>query len=59
VHRKLERDISDEQIGQALENPDYTISHAKRKTIVKRFGERIIRIVYVEEETYIKIVTVY
>ena len=59
VQRKLERDISDEQKRQTLEHPDHTISYAGRKVAVKRFGEKIIRIVYVDEETHIKIITVY
>jgi len=59
IQRRLERDITDQEIKQTLENPDYTFSHGRRKVAVRRFAERVIRIVYVEEETYIKIITVY
>jgi hypothetical protein len=51
IQRRLERDISEEQIKQTLENPDYTISHGGRKVAVRHFAEKIIRIVYIEEET--------
>jgi hypothetical protein len=59
IKRKLERNISDEQIRQTLENPDHTVSHAGTKVAARRLDEKIIRIVYVEEETHIKIITVY
>ena len=59
IQRRLERDISHEQIEQTLNNPDYTVSHGGRKVAVKRFAERTLRIVYIEKEKYIKIITIY
>jgi SOS response regulatory protein OraA/RecX len=59
VQRKLERGITDEQISIALENPDYTVFREGRKVAVKRFGQRIIKVVHKEEETHILVITVY
>jgi hypothetical protein len=59
VKRKLERNITEEQIQQTLDNPDYTISHDGRMVAVKQFSGKIITVVYIEKETFIKIITAY
>ena len=55
----MERGITDEEIEQTLENPNYTILHEGRKVAVKHFKERTLKVIYIEEEKYIKIITVY
>ena len=59
LQRKLERGITDEQITQVLESPDYTISREGRRIASKRLGGRVVKVVFIEEETHIKIITVY
>ncbi|MBI4163341.1 MAG: DUF4258 domain-containing protein [Candidatus Aenigmarchaeota archaeon] len=60
IKRKLERDISDEEINQTLASPDYTISSIEeRKIAVKQAGSRTLRVVYKEEKENIIIITVY
>ena len=58
VKRKLERNITDGQIQQTLDNPDYTLSHDERRFAVKQFAGKTITVVYIEKETFIKIITV-
>ncbi len=59
VQRKLERNITDEQIHRILGNPDYTISDEGRRVAVRQFAEKNLTVVYIEKETFIKIITVY
>ena len=59
MQRKLERNITDEQIKQTLDNPDYTISNEGKRVVVRQIAEKNIKVVYIEKETYIKIITVY
>jgi hypothetical protein len=59
VQRKLERNITDEQIMRTLQNPNYTISQAGKRVAVRHFAEKIITVLYIETETYIKVITVY
>jgi len=57
--RMIERGISEEQIKQILEGPDFVKSEGSKRRAEKAIDERKIRIVYIEEENYIKIVTVF
>jgi hypothetical protein len=59
IERKLERNITDEQIKQTLEYPDYTKIYEDRKIAVKRINGKTITVVFVEGKTYIKIITAY
>ena len=59
IERKLERNITDEEIEQVIEYPDYTKVYEDRKIAVKHINERTITVVFVEEKTYIKIITTY
>ena len=59
VRRKLERNITDDQIRQTLGNPDYTLSQDGKRVAVKQFVGKIITVVYIEKETFIKISTAY
>ncbi|HLD41628.1 MAG TPA: DUF4258 domain-containing protein [archaeon] len=60
IERKDERDISENEIKETLENPDYTLTQSDdRKIRVKMIGNRIINVVYKEEKSTIIIITVY
>jgi len=60
IQRKLEREISDEEIAETLAAPDYTLTTEEgQKIAVKTLAGRTFRVVFVEEETHIRIVTVY
>ena len=59
IQRKLERNIADEQIKQTLEYPDYTKTYEERKIAVKYIEGKTITVVFIEEKTYIKIITAY
>jgi hypothetical protein len=59
VQRRLERNITDQQINQTLDNPDYTISDEGKTVALRKIAEKTIKVVYIEKETYIKIITVY
>ena len=60
IERKDERDISENEIKETLENPDYTLTQSDdRKIRVKVIGNRIINVVYKEEKSTIIIITVY
>ena len=47
VQRKLEREITDEQIMKTLEKPDYTMSHEGRRFAVRRFDGKTIKVITV------------
>jgi len=60
IQRKLERGISDDEITQTLNEPDYTLTSIEgRKVAVRKIGTKTIHVVYKEEETHINIITVY
>ena len=60
MRRKFERDISDDEIAQTLNDPDYTLSSAEcRKIAIKRIKDKTIHVVYKEERGNIIIITVY
>jgi hypothetical protein len=60
MRRKYERNISDGEIEQTLNGPDYTLSSAEcRKIAIKRIKDRTIHVVYKEERGNIIVITVY
>ncbi len=60
IQRKLERDITDTEISQTLDEPDYRLTTAEGRSIaVKKIGMKIIRVVYKEEKANIVVITVY
>ena len=60
ISRKLERDITDNDISIVLGEPDYTLSSFdERKIAVKKITSKLIHVVYKEEKTHINIITVY
>ena len=60
MRRKLERDISNDEITRTLNEPDYTLSSAEcRKIAIKRIKDKTIHVVYKEERGNIIVITVY
>ncbi|MFH1978107.1 MAG: DUF4258 domain-containing protein [Candidatus Aenigmatarchaeota archaeon] len=60
IRRKLERNISEEEIEETIRNPNYVLSSfEERKIAVKQIAERTIHVIYNEEKTHINIITVY
>ncbi len=58
--RKYERDISDNQILDTIENPDYLLTDSTgRKISRKKINGRLINVIYKDKERYIIIITVY
>lgn len=60
IRRKLERNISDDEISKTINEPDYSLSSTGGTiTAVKRMPEREIHVVYKKENKHINIITVY
>mgnify|MGYP001558993220 CR=1 FL=1 len=60
MQRRLERDISDDDIKKAIDEPNYVISSFEGRMIAtKKINSRTIQVVYKEEVNKIIIITVY
>ena len=58
--RILQRGLNEETAIEIIQNPDYTLtSFLNRKIAVKKIGEKLWHVVYIEEEKIIKVVTIY
>lgn len=55
--RKIERSVSDEQIKQTIELPDYTIKKENKIEAHKRINDKTLKVVYAEKGNFIKIIT--
>ena len=55
--RMNERDISLEDIKQAIEIPDYTVSKNNKIEACKTINNKILKIVYLRKGNFIKIIT--
>lgn len=55
--RLFERDIKMNQIQETIEMPDYTISKGNKKESYKKFGDKILKVVFTNEDNYIKVIT--
>jgi len=59
LQRKLERNITDDEVSRVLNEPDYILSSIEgRKIAVKHLGNKIIRVIYKEEKTILIVITV-
>ena len=56
---RKQRGLNKEHIFEVLTNPEYVKRMDEIKTATKTIYGRTITIVYAEEETYIKVITVY
>ena len=57
--RKKERDISEEMIKDIIEFPEYTIKRGEEIEAYKKVNNQMTKVVYVNKENYIKIITLY
>lgn len=58
--RLLERDINEETARFAIENADYTINRFGNEIeAFKKIDEITIKVVHVEKENFIKVITLY
>ena len=56
--RMIERDINLNQIEEAINFPDYTIKKVSRIESYKKFKDRLLIVIYIQESKFIKIITV-
>jgi hypothetical protein len=55
--RAVEREISKEDIREAIEFPDYIVKKNKKIESHKKIGNKFLKIIYVNKENYIKVIT--
>ena len=55
--RMIEREISIEQIKEVITFPEYTLSKESKIEAYKKFRGKILKVVYMQEDKYIKIIT--
>lgn len=58
-NRRKQRGLNREHIFEVIVHPEYIKREDNIKTAVKTIYGRTITVAYIEEETYIKVVTVY
>lgn len=57
--RKKEREISEEMIKDIIQFPEYTIRRSEEIEAYKRINNQMTKVVYVNKENYIKVITLY
>jgi len=58
--RLLERDINEESVKFVVENPDYTLNRFEDEIeAIKKMNGKSLKVVYVERENFIKVITLY
>ncbi len=55
--RLFERNISFKEVQETIEMPDYTISKGNKKEAYKKIKNKTLKVVYSEEDKYIKVIT--
>ncbi|OGJ21122.1 hypothetical protein A3K73_08485 [Candidatus Pacearchaeota archaeon RBG_13_36_9] len=55
--RLLERGIKIQEVQEAIELPEYTISRGAKKEAYKKIGDKTLKVVYAEEDKYINVIT--
>ncbi|MFA6023426.1 MAG: DUF4258 domain-containing protein [Candidatus Pacearchaeota archaeon] len=55
--RVLERNIRFNDIKETIEIPDYTISKDSKKEAYKKINNKILKVIYITEDKYIKVIT--
>ena len=58
-NRRKQRGLTKEHIFEVIEHPEYIKREDNIKTAIKTIYGRTITVVYTEEETYIKVITLY
>ncbi|MBS3078539.1 DUF4258 domain-containing protein [Candidatus Pacearchaeota archaeon] len=57
--RLKEREISEETVRDIIELPEYTIKRGEEIEAYKKVNSQMTKIVYVNKEKYIKVITLY
>ena len=57
--RLIERGINEKDIIKVIEFPDYTIKRGKEIEAYKKINEKMLKVVYININKFIKIITVY
>ncbi len=57
--RLYERDITEEQVKITIQNADHIIKRFGETEAFKKFGTKLLKVVYAEMENYIKVITLY
>ncbi len=57
--RLKERTIKEKEVHEIIEIPEYTIRRGKIIEAFKKINNRLIKVVYIKKENYIKVITVY
>ncbi|MBW2994802.1 DUF4258 domain-containing protein [Candidatus Woesearchaeota archaeon] len=58
--RMLERDFNEKTVLYVIQNPDFVRkSYSERKIVIKRLNGKIVHVILIEKESFIKIITVY
>lgn len=55
--RLNERGIKMQDVQNTIEMPEYTISKGNKKEAHKKIGDKTLKVVYTEEDKYIKVIT--
>ncbi|MBU3906673.1 MAG: DUF4258 domain-containing protein [Nanoarchaeota archaeon] len=55
--RLIERGIKLQEVEETIEIPDYTISKGNQKEAYKKITGKTLKVVYTEEDKYIKVIT--
>jgi len=55
--RLLERGIKIRDVQETVEIPEYTISKGNKKEAYKKLNGKTMKVVYAEEDKYIKVIT--
>jgi hypothetical protein len=55
--RLIERGIKMQDVQDTIEIPEYTISRGDKKEAYKKINGKLLKVVYVKEDKYIKIIT--
>lgn len=57
--RMLERDITEKDVLEIIEFPEYTLKRGGEIEAYKKINNIMTKVVYIVKESYIKIITVY
>ena len=55
--RLFERNVNIKYVQDTIAMPDYTISRNNKKEAYKKISNKILKVVYIEEDNYIKVIT--
>ncbi len=54
-----QRSISEKEITEIIEFPEYTLKRGEETEAYKKLDNKMTKVVYVVKENYIKVITVY